>query len=262
MRVQNSICVSTGKGGVGKTSIASNVAAHLAASGQPVLAVDLDPQADLAAEWGVEEHDEGKSLMACALGVTDAPLPIEARPGLRLLPGGAELHKIVAASKALASDIGRSIAAARFPDEWIVIDTPAAAGNPLSDAALAIAERVAIPTREDAHSINGVAEVLERAIGVGCEPSGVICFAAALSATAINETWRETLTDALGDDVPILGQIRESKAAQLDAKAVGVTVAELAQMKAPGVRIAGNTAALAADYAALAEAIRGVMTNG
>ena len=41
-----------GKGGVGKTTLAAALARHLAAAGQPVIAVDADPDGNLAAALG------------------------------------------------------------------------------------------------------------------------------------------------------------------------------------------------------------------
>ena len=44
-----------GKGGVGKTTLVAALARQLAASGQPVIAVDADPDGNLAVALGVSE---------------------------------------------------------------------------------------------------------------------------------------------------------------------------------------------------------------
>jgi CO dehydrogenase maturation factor len=44
-----------GKGGVGKTTLAASLARHLALAGEPVIAVDADPDGNLAAALGVPE---------------------------------------------------------------------------------------------------------------------------------------------------------------------------------------------------------------
>jgi CO dehydrogenase maturation factor len=48
--------VVTGKGGVGKTTLSAALARHLASVGERVLAVDADPQQDLAAALGIGER--------------------------------------------------------------------------------------------------------------------------------------------------------------------------------------------------------------
>lgn len=50
----------SGKGGVGKTTLAAALAKHLAASGYRVIAVDADPDANLAQALGVSQAESAK----------------------------------------------------------------------------------------------------------------------------------------------------------------------------------------------------------
>jgi CO dehydrogenase maturation factor len=48
----------SGKGGVGKTTVAALLVRHLAAAGKRVLAIDADPVASLGAALGIEDHEK------------------------------------------------------------------------------------------------------------------------------------------------------------------------------------------------------------
>ena len=52
------ICVSSPKGGVGKTTLVANLAYALARAGNKVLALDLDVQNSLRLHFGVPFSDE------------------------------------------------------------------------------------------------------------------------------------------------------------------------------------------------------------
>src|SRR5271165_3258038 len=51
------ICFASPKGGVGKTTLAANVAAEMARAGLRVIALDLDPQNALRLHFGVPLQD-------------------------------------------------------------------------------------------------------------------------------------------------------------------------------------------------------------
>ena len=95
--ITNSILTINGKGGVGKTSLVANIAGLAAGSGWRVLAIDTDPQGNLARDLGVlEQADDGANLRDAILART--PLaPLRAvRPGLDLAAGGRHLDSLVA----------------------------------------------------------------------------------------------------------------------------------------------------------------------
>jgi cellulose synthase operon protein YhjQ len=85
------ICFASPKGGVGKTTMAANVAADLAARGRRVIAVDLDPQDALGLHFGLALGDHAGFL--AMLSENSPPdfwrsCLLETHAGVLLLPHG------------------------------------------------------------------------------------------------------------------------------------------------------------------------------
>lgn len=105
------ICVCSPKGGVGKTTLAANLAYSLARTGSKVLALDFDVQNALRLHFGVPLNDE-RGYVAKALELHDwsqrglsallnypglitiADMPPGPSPALKALTGLADLHLI------------------------------------------------------------------------------------------------------------------------------------------------------------------------
>ena len=95
--IPNTILVTDGKGGVGKTSLVANIAGLAAASGWHTLAIDLDPQGNLARDLGVlDEADDGTNLHHTITNRAALEPLRDVRPGLDLAPGGPALDNLPA----------------------------------------------------------------------------------------------------------------------------------------------------------------------
>jgi chromosome partitioning protein len=162
------IAVANQKGGVGKTTTTANVGASLARLGQRVLLVDLDPQGNLTAAFGLDQQVE--TTIAQALLDRECPLPIlKAENGqeipIEVVPASIPL---ASAESALVSKLGREL---RLRDQlmgvadrynFILIDTPPSLGL-LTINALVAASRVIIPTEARFFSLQGL-QMLEESI--------------------------------------------------------------------------------------------------
>jgi chromosome partitioning protein len=87
------IIVLNQKGGVGKTTTVANLAACLAELGRTVLAVDVDPQANLSLHFGVEVPRGGPSLYTLIRGEHGPEQVLRGTPvgGLSLVPANVDL---------------------------------------------------------------------------------------------------------------------------------------------------------------------------
>jgi chromosome partitioning protein len=154
------------KGGVGKTTTTVNLGAALAEAGQRVLLIDLDPQAHLTINYGIEPSADIQSLYDVL--VEEKPLPdaihaVGERIGL--VPSSIDL---AAAEIELVSILGREqilkkrAEAANLPSKYdfVLLDCPPSLGL-LTINALALANEVVIPMQPHFLALQGVAKLLE-----------------------------------------------------------------------------------------------------
>lgn len=286
-RILGSVVVANAKGGVGKTTVTANLAAAAARRGETVLAVDLDPQGNLAVEFGIEDHDEGKSLLAAAMDLGPLqPVPT-GREGLSYVAAGENTSRLAdmafLESKGDPAGLARMIRVALEPfvadGVTIYIDPPPAAAQMLADAALMLGEWLLIPTKRDRGSLNGVPKMLKRILEMndGAEdlikPIGVVLFAMNPRATVMIRQIRDELETQLDGAFPVLDSIiRSAEKAERDSKNAGIVAHEYAQLATEteimpwyeavknGVKdrltFASNAAALAQDYESLAAEVQ------
>lgn len=163
------IAIANQKGGVGKTATTANLGASLARLGHPILIVDMDPQGNLTASFGIEEP-LNETVADGLLNRQRRSLPIlnvlqlgEGR--LDLVPANLEL---AAAETSLVNKLGREFCLrdqlVKITDHYrfILIDTPPSLGL-LTLNALVAASRVIVPTEARFFSLQGL-QMLEQTI--------------------------------------------------------------------------------------------------
>ncbi|MFC7735750.1 cellulose synthase operon protein YhjQ/BcsQ [Roseomonas sp. GCM10028921] len=128
---------SSPKGGVGKTTMAANIGALLAARGHDVLALDLDPQNALRLHLGLPLRDTDGFLAAIGAGTNWRQAVRETPYGVSLLPHGnmepaqvLELSHLLAKRPELLADRVREMLA--DPARIVLLDSAPGPSAPFS----------------------------------------------------------------------------------------------------------------------------------
>jgi chromosome partitioning protein len=157
------------KGGVGKTTTTVNLGAALAELGQRVCMVDLDPQAHLTVNYGMEPTPDLVSLYDVLVedrSLLEAVHQID--QNISLVPSSIDL---AAAEIELVSVLGRESllkrrldAACQLPTwpgfDFMLLDCPPSLGL-LTINALAVADEVIVPMQAHFLALQGMAKLLE-----------------------------------------------------------------------------------------------------
>ncbi|HJW24847.1 MAG TPA: AAA family ATPase [Rhodocyclaceae bacterium] len=158
------LAITNQKGGVGKTTTAVNLAACLAAQGQRVLLIDLDPQGNATTGCGITKKEALPTVYQLLLGMASlnqaclkTDFSFDVLPANREL-AGAEVELIDIPHREYR--LKNCLEAGRDTYDFVLIDCPPAL-NMLTVNGLVASDAVVIPMQCEYYALEGLSDLVE-----------------------------------------------------------------------------------------------------
>lgn len=152
------------KGGVGKTTTATNLSACLAEKGKKVLAIDIDPQGNMSSALGIDKNNVENTVYELFLGecTLEECLQSEVLEKLSVLPSnvnlaGAEIELIGIEDKEFI--LKNHIEKVREEYDFVIIDCPPSL-NTLTVNAMTTADTVLVPIQCEFFALEGLSQLI------------------------------------------------------------------------------------------------------
>ncbi len=160
------ISITNQKGGVGKTTTATNLGAGLSILGKKVLVMDLDPQANTTLGFGIEKGDVGQDmydviikdvkLKSIIKKIKNKDFSIDVAPASVQL-AGVDIH-LHESGKQDKQPIKEAIQTIKKDYDYIIIDCPPSLGM-LNRNALIASDSVIIPIQSEYYALEGMSQL-------------------------------------------------------------------------------------------------------
>src|SRR4051795_7068681 len=163
------LAIANQKGGVGKTTTAINLGTALAAIGEHVLIVDLDPQGNASTGLGIDNRDRSHSTYDVLTGeasLRDAILPT-AVPKLSIAPSTLDLSGLeleISQERDRAYRLRSALGSLNRPGDenvfsYVLVDCPPSL-NLLTVNAMAAAHAVLVPLQCEFFALEGLTQLM------------------------------------------------------------------------------------------------------